>query len=153
MRKNQKILFSLISLVVVLSVYISFSIKNITVDVNTENLQSDAGRKTNYIKPSISQRASVKHKENLGVIISDYKILVNGNSTEANDENVDLLRDKLIGLVAPDSEYKMVHLNLALSMNKYQDYIEKGQESDREESIKFFEDALIKYQQLDYDNG
>lgn len=144
---QQKTLSILIAFVLFFGFYIVFSVKRISIDVNTENLRIGGGvAQENAALVKINrQELEKKYKEQIKSVLEDCeKIVAEQEGEEDREEllsSIAQTKQKISQIVAPSRDLKDVHVNLTFSLINYEEYLLKKEASFQEKSRHLFEQA------------
>jgi predicted Co/Zn/Cd cation transporter (cation efflux family) len=157
---HQKVFGTLLVLVLVLGIYISLSIKQITVDVNSENLKPKAlTSKAKLLDKADQTRKKISEKEyqvEISKVLSDCEEIVFENKdVKAEDtiKKISKTKSEISNLVAPSGDYKELHLNLTLSLVNFEDYIKENNQGFKEKSLWLLNEAKNDYELKKYESS
>jgi hypothetical protein len=168
MTQKTKILLLLASASALVFAYLIISSRPLVMDGAKDN-----GAKTAIKGPTEPgkavdlQEVAVAHKTEMTKILDDYASLVNEISADGGivghnsvmtagmaDERENLLRQaeelksRISGLKAPTAEHKDTHLNLVLSIDRIENFINDGDEGERENGLMLLARARQDFELL-----
>jgi len=136
MSKKLKILIALLAIILVLFLYLALT---------SRPLDGGAGVKANNQSEEIREKLASDYKNSVNRILVDYWQLVQGKDIPA--EEGEYLKNRLLELKVP-ADFKELHINLVMALTKLSNYLESGDEKEKEESGQMVSQATADYDWL-----
>lgn len=151
MTKTAKILISLTSISLILLVYLIISSKMVVIDKEPENFSVNDQAVTEPEAVDLESMRSEYEKE-IDIVLSDLaKLTANYRATSSlniisstsqpvinNEIKPSMLKSRVMTLTVPE-EYKDLHIQIVLAVNKFEDFYNSGSSQDLAEAIEFAE--------------
>ncbi len=131
MSKKLKILVVLLVIILVLFLYLVLT---------SRPLDGGAGVKVD------NQALVSDYKDSAKKILADYWQLAGSKDTTV--EEVEYLRNQLLGLKGIPKDFQELHINLVTALDKLNNYLENGDEKEKEESGQMVSQATADYDWL-----
>jgi len=146
MKKEMKIIIFLFLTASVLFFYIFMNSR--TVVVSQDSDQKNGEDKESVKKVLSMNEIEADYKENTKMIFKDYEEIIGSNNNFLGDnekiEKMNKLESDLMGLTVP-AEFKSLHFNFVLALNKIESYAENGDEDDMNKGFSMIEDIKNQY--------
>ncbi|MDD5290827.1 MAG: hypothetical protein PHZ04_01800 [Patescibacteria group bacterium] len=136
MSKKLKILIVLLVIILALFLYLVLT---------SRPLDGGAGVKANNQANEIKEKLISDYKNNASRILTDYWQLAEGKDIPV--EEGEYLKNRLLELKVP-ADFKELHLNLVMALTKLNNYLENGDEEEKEESEQMVNQSASEYDWL-----
>jgi len=135
MKKNEKILISLLIILFFLVLYLILTSESVK-QINNPNQQV---KKDNSIVLENDYKPKAKE------IFIDYENLIQNSSF--TKENIESLKSKLLDLKVP-AKFKELHIQLFLALTKMENYLDQKNEQDKSDSLQTVNQLKANYSWL-----
>ena len=136
MSKKLKILVVLLVIILALFLYLALT---------SRPLDGGTGVKANNQSEEIREKLASDYKNSVNRVLFDYWQLV--QAKDVTVEEGEYLKNRLLGLKVPVG-FKELHLNLVMALTKLNNYLENGDEEEKEESGQMVSQTTAGYDWL-----
>ncbi len=162
MTKKTKILLFLLAASALLFVYLLLSSETLVMEGTKNNGRAAPTVSENRTEPDKTvaavdlQAVESEHRAEMSKILDDYTALVGeiGTGTTTGGDQNDLIRQaeeiksRISGLKAPVAGYKDTHLDLVLSIDRMENFINGGDNAEKDDGLKLLAQARQNFESL-----